>query len=185
MARRPHYDTPPHLTVSITETCNLRCAWCYADCGRENAPPELGTDEWIRFVDYLVENGFIQVYFEGGEPFMRPDFMRILAHCTPRLMTFVRTHGTLITPKLAAELRRTNVGRMLVDIHGASADVHDGLTGTPGSFDKACDAVRYLVDEGIKTDVLVILNRQNAAQIQDLAQLASWLGARRLGVLRL
>jgi radical SAM protein with 4Fe4S-binding SPASM domain len=182
---RPRYETPPHLTISITDQCNLRCRWCYGDCGRKSARRELSTAEWIAFIDYLVENDFIQVYFEGGEPFHRPDFLRILAHSTPRLMTFVRTNGTLVTARLASRLRQIGVGRMLVDILGARPETHDGLTGCAGSFDKACAAVRRLAAEGIKTDVLVILNRENASQIQELAELACSLGALRLGVLRL
>ncbi len=182
---RPRYNTPPHLTISITDKCNLACRWCYGDCGSRPEARELSTDEWLKFVDYLVENDFIQVYIEGGEPFLRPDFMRILEYCTPKLMTFVRTHGTLITPALAKRLREVRVGRMLVDILGANAKTHDRLTGVEGSFEKACQAVRLLAAEGIKTDVLVILNRENAAEIQGIAELAHSLGALRLGVLRL
>jgi radical SAM protein with 4Fe4S-binding SPASM domain len=182
---RPRYETPPHLTISITDQCNLRCRWCYGDCGSKPATAELSAAEWTAFLDYLVDNDFIQVYFEGGEPFHRPDFMSILAHSTPRLMTFVRTNGTLVTPALAARLKQLGVGRMLVDILGARRETHDRLTGVAGSYDKACAAVRHLAAEGIKTDVLVILNRENASQLQELADLACALGALRLGILRL
>ena len=182
---RPRYETPPHLTISITNTCNLQCRWCYGDCGTTGAKAELGTAEWLRFIDYLVENDFIQIYFEGGEPFLRKDFFKILKYCTRKLMTFVRTNGTLVTAELASELKTIGVGRVLVDIMGACADTHDGLTGTTGSFEKSCTAVRHLATAGIKTDVLVILNRKNAAEIQRLAELAHSLGALRLGILRL
>ncbi|QJR10444.1 Putative mycofactocin radical SAM maturase MftC [Usitatibacter rugosus] len=182
---RPRYETPPHLTISITDTCNLACKWCYADCGSKRERRPLETGEWLSFIDYLAENGFIQVYFEGGEPFHLRGFMRILAHATPRMMTFVRTNGTLVTPRLASRLAKLGVGRMLVDIQGANAGTHDGLTGSPGSFDKACAAVRRLAGEGIKTDVLVILNRRNAGELQALADLAREMGAKRLGILRL
>lgn len=182
---RPRYETPPHLTISITDKCNLRCRWCYGDCGKKSTSPELSTEEWISFIDYLVDNDFVQVYFEGGEPFYRPDFLRILSHSTPRLMTFVRTNGTLVTRELASTLKELGVGRMLVDILGSRRETHDDMTGSTGSYDKACAAVRHLASERIKTDVLVILNRRNATQIQELAELACSLGALRLGILRL
>jgi len=182
---RPRYESPPHLTVSITNTCNLQCRWCYGDCGTTSAKAELGTAEWLRFIDYLVENDFIQIYFEGGEPFLRKDFLKILTYCTRKLMTFVRTNGTLVTAELAGELKTIGVGRVLVDIMGACADTHDGLTATKGSFEKSCAAVSHLAAVGIKTDVLVILNRKNAAEIQRLVELAHSLGALRLGILRL
>ena len=182
---KPHYESPPHLTISITDTCNRDCRWCYGDCGSKSPSSQLTTREWLSFIDYLVQNDFIQVYFEGGEPFHRPDFLEVLQHATPKLMTFVRTNGTLVDAPLAARLESIGVGRMLVDIMGATASTHDALTGRGGSFDKACGAVCELSSRGIKTDVLVILNRENAGELNDLAQLAHSLGALRLGILRL
>ena len=182
---RPQFATPLKLTISITNTCNLRCRWCYGDCNKAAAPKELSTDEWLAFIDYLVENEFIQIYFEGGEPLHRPDFKQILKYSAPKLMTLVRTNGTLVTPRLARELKAIGTGRVLVDIMGARPETHDELTGFDGSFEKACAAVKYLTAAGIKTDVLTILNRKNAAEIQGCLELAKGLGALRVGVLRL
>jgi radical SAM protein with 4Fe4S-binding SPASM domain len=182
---RPRYETPPYLTISITDKCNLRCRWCYGDCGHPNTGRELSTKEWLKFIDYLVDNDFIQIYFEGGEPFVRPDFLELLKYCARKLMTFVRTNGTLVSKELASELKSIGVGRVLVDIMGACGKTHDALTGSEGSFEKSCAAVRHLSSVGVKTDVLVILNRRNAGELQQLAELANTLGASRLGVLRL
>lgn len=182
---RPQFVTPPVITISFTNTCNLRCRWCYGDCNKAGAPKELSTDEWLRFIDYLVENEFIQVYFEGGEPLHRPDFKHILKYCAPKLMTLVRTNGTLVTPETADELKAFGVGRVFVDIMGARPGTHDELTGFDGSFEKACTAVKYLTAASIKTDVLVILTRKNAGEIQACLELAHRLGALRIGILRL
>ena len=92
----PRYVTPPKMTISITNTCNLKCRWCYGDCGKPGRP-ELSVKEWLKFVDYLIANDFIGIYIEGGEPFFRTDFLKILKYCTRKLMTVVRTNGTLIT----------------------------------------------------------------------------------------
>jgi radical SAM protein with 4Fe4S-binding SPASM domain len=182
---RPRYERPPHITISVTNNCSLRCRWCYGDCGNASAKRELSTKEWLSFIDYLVDNEFIQIYFEGGEPLLRPDFRKILKHCARKLMTFVRTNGTLVTDAIAGELKAIGVGRVLVDIMGGSRETHDELTGVGGTFEKSCAAVRHLVAAGLKTDVLVILNRKNAHEIQDLIDLAHGLGALRLGILRL
>jgi radical SAM protein with 4Fe4S-binding SPASM domain len=182
---RPRYERPPHITVSITNQCNLQCRWCYGDCGSTGAGRELSTEDWLKFINYLIDNDFIQIYFEGGEPFLRADFRKILKYCARQLMTYVRTNGTLITDAIARELRSIGVGRVLVDVMGARGKTHDELTGVEGSFDKSCAAVRRLVANGLKVDVLVILNRKNAGEIQELVDLAHDLGALRLGILRL
>lgn len=182
---QPRLETPPKITISITNTCNLQCRHCYADCTREPRAAELGKDEWLRFIDYLVANQFIQIYFEGGEPFHRPDFVDVLRYSARKLMTLVRTNGTLIDEALARDLKGIGVGRVLVDIWGASEQTHDRLTGVPGSFAKSCQAVRNLVAAGIRTDTLIILNRHNAPEINANLNLARELGAERVGILRL
>jgi radical SAM protein with 4Fe4S-binding SPASM domain len=181
----PRYVTPPKITISITNTCNLKCRWCYGDCGKPGPKPELSLREWLTFIDYLVSNNFIRVYIEGGEPFYREDFLTIIKYCSRKLMTVVRTNGTLITRAVAKELKAMGIGRMLVDIMGAHAGTHDELTGVQGSFQKSCAAVKHLSAVGIKTDVLVILNRRNFGEMQECVDLARSLGALRLGILRL
>jgi radical SAM protein with 4Fe4S-binding SPASM domain len=182
---QPKFETPPKITLSITNTCNLECAHCYGNCTKTPSARELSTDEIIAFVDYLVANDFIQIYIEGGEPQFRPDFDRILAHCGRKLMTLVRTHGTLTTRATARAWQRYGVGRVFVDVMGARAKTHDLLTGISGTFEKSCAAVRHLVDAGIETDVLIIMNRRNVGELNDYLQLAKSLGATRAGILRL
>jgi radical SAM protein with 4Fe4S-binding SPASM domain len=176
---------PFKSTLSITQRCNLECKHCYAGCDTGRASEELTTAEWLRFIDYLAENDFISLYIEGGEPLARPDFPEILSHCTRRMFTQVRTNGTLIDRAMAHRLKEIGVARVLVDIMGATAETHDYFTGISGSFAKSCAAVRHLIDAGIETDVLTILNRRNAHELQDYVNLARDLGVPRAGILRL
>ena len=182
---QPRFETPPKMTVSLTDTCNLECAHCYGDCSKAAAPEELSIDEWIHFVDYLLANDFIELYIEGGEPLYKPGFERLLAHCARKMMTMVRTHGTLLTEAVAQQWKAFGVGRVFVDVMGATASTHDALTGVSGSFEKACAAVQHLVQVGIPVDMLVIMQRGNVAELPDYLHLAKSLGAERVGLLRL
>jgi radical SAM protein with 4Fe4S-binding SPASM domain len=184
-AKQPFFETPPKITLCITQTCNLQCKHCYSDCNSVGLAAELSTDEWLRFIDYLVSNDFIQIYIEGGEPLFRKDFKDILRYCSRKLMTLVRTNGTLITRETAEEFKEIGVGRVLVDIMGATAETHDFFAGVPGSFAKACAALEHLIDVGISTDMLIILNRRNVGELQQYVDLAHRLGVPRVGILRL
>jgi len=182
---QPYFETPPKMTVSITNTCNLECAHCYGDCTPTRSPRELTLPEWLRFIDYLVDNDFIELYIEGGEPLVMPGFDEVLAHCARKLMTLVRTNGTLLTDEVAARWKAHGVGRVFVDIMGATADTHDALAGVPGSFEKSCAAVRRLKEVGIPADMLIIMQRRNVAELPAYLELAQQLGAERVGLLRL
>jgi radical SAM protein with 4Fe4S-binding SPASM domain len=182
---QPFLEAPLKITFCITNQCNLECRHCYADCGAARTRRELSTEEWLGFIDYLVAHDFIQLYIEGGEPLHRPDFERILGHATRHLYTLLRTNGTLITRDKAVRLKQLGVGRVLVDFMGAEPATHDYFTGRPGSFALSRAAVGHLLAAGISSDILIILTRRNARELQALLELAHALGVPRVGILRL
>ena len=177
-------EKPLKLSICYTETCNLSCQHCYADCSPEKASAELNSEEWGRFLDEIAELGVVYLYIEGGEPFHRPDFLPFLASASNRFFTEVRTNGTLITRDLSGRLKQIGVGIVLVDILSPHAEVHDYFTGTQGSHARACEAVTYLVEAGIETQLLTILNRKNVDALQGYIDLAQRLGVKTVGVLR-
>lgn len=181
----PRLTSPPKVAISITGACPLSCRHCYGDCGHAPQDSELGIEEWRTAIRQLASDGVISLHVEGGEPLLKPGFLGLLGEASRSMFTMLRTHGTLIDAAMARALRDNGVGRVLVDVMGSTAETHEWFTQVPGSFAASLDAVRHLVDCGIPTDVLVILTRQNAPEIQGILDLAARLGAERVGVLRL
>ncbi len=181
----PALKSPPKMTLGLTEACPLQCRYCYSDCGSEPKPGELDIAEWKRFIDEVVDDGVIQFYIEGGEPLLKPGLLDLLAYCARDAMTMLRSHGTLIDGAMADALKKTGLGRIFIDLMGATAETHDGCAGVPGSFEAACNGISHCVAHGIPVDMLVILTRQIVPELNALLQLAAALGADRVGVLRL
>jgi MoaA/NifB/PqqE/SkfB family radical SAM enzyme len=102
----PKVEKPFKLTICVTQTCNMDCKLCYADCHTKS---ELTTQQWKDFIDNLVAEGFLHIYFEGGEPFHRPDFEEILAHCSRKLFVAIRTHAGLIDAERAKRIKALGV----------------------------------------------------------------------------
>src|SRR3984957_9521937 len=70
------------LRVSLTDRCNLRCAYCMPPEGLDwlPSPAVLTGDEIVRLVTIGVEAlGIREVRFTGGEPLLRPDLADIIA----------------------------------------------------------------------------------------------------------
>src|SRR5579872_6639196 len=70
------------LRVSLTDRCNLRCAYCMPPEGLDWLPsPELLTDdEVVRLIRVAVELlGVREVRFTGGEPLLRRGLAGIVA----------------------------------------------------------------------------------------------------------
>jgi radical SAM protein with 4Fe4S-binding SPASM domain len=176
---------PMKTTLVLTEQCNLDCRLCYGRCKESKPRAELSMDDWRRVVDELAASGVIWLYIEGGEPFLRPGFVELLAENTPRMYTMVRTHGTLVDAALARRLAHIDVATVLVDLWGATAATHEALTRTPGSFERTLQGIGHLVAAGVDTQLLFILNRLNVHELQSYCDLAARLGASAAGILRL
>ncbi|HEY7146379.1 MAG TPA: GTP 3',8-cyclase MoaA [Streptosporangiaceae bacterium] len=107
------------LRVSLTDRCNLRCAYCMPPEGLDWLPkPALLTDdEVIRLVGLAVTRlGIRQVRFTGGEPLLRrglPGIVAAAAALRPRPEISLTTNGIgldrLARPLAAAGLDRVNV----------------------------------------------------------------------------
>ena len=181
----PRLDGPTTVTISITNRCNLRCAYCYSDCNSAPCDDELTLEQWLDFVDYLAGHGFIASYFEGGEPLFRPGFVEVVERSSRSMMTWLRTHAALIDRSLARRLKQAGLGGAFVDLMGATAATHEASSGVPGSFAATCRGVRHLLDAGIDTRLLVILTRRTAPELDPILRLAADLGVAQVSILRL
>ena len=91
------------LRVSLTDRCNLRCAYCMPPEGLDwlPAPEQLTDDEVVRLVRIGVEQlGIREVRFTGGEPLLRRGLGGIVARTAalrPRPEISLTTNGIGLT----------------------------------------------------------------------------------------
>ncbi|GCB48955.1 radical SAM protein [Streptomyces sp. NL15-2K] len=174
---------PFSIWVQPTKRSNLNSLLAY-DVPSPDAT-ELTFEEITGSLQELFDRDVISAFFEGGEPLLREDFLDLVEFATPQAFTIVRTNGTLVTAERARRLKAASVGVVCVDIEGGNAASHDAIVGLDGAFEASKAGVRHLVEAGVPTFVTAILNRRNIGELQQLADLASELGAEKLGVLRL
>ncbi len=172
LANESQLDSPIKLTVCLTERCNLNCAFCYADCNAAGKPPELEMETWRSLLARAADEGVIAFYFEGGEPFLREGFEELIAELAERAFVMVRTNATLIDRARARRLKESGVGEVFVDLWGASAAVHDAMTGCPGSQARTLAGIQHLVDAGVRVKLLYVLTRLNAQETAAASALA-------------
>jgi cyclic pyranopterin phosphate synthase len=109
------------LRVSLTDRCNLRCAYCMPPEGLDwlPAPEQLTDDEVVRLVRIGVEQlGIREVRFTGGEPLLRRGLAGIVARTAalrPRPEISLTTNGIGLT-RTAATLRTAGLDRVNVSL---------------------------------------------------------------------
>jgi GTP 3',8-cyclase len=121
------------LRVSLTDRCNLRCAYCMPPEGLDwlPAPEVLTGDEIVRLIRIGVETlGIREVRFTGGEPLLRRDLGFIIAATaalSPRPDISLTTNGIGLDRRAAA-LREAGVDRINVSLDTLRPEVFRKLT---------------------------------------------------------
>lgn len=153
------YALPPlHYFCEVTRRCNLRCAMCQYIHWFDRHPAqdllarELTTAEWKGVLDQMGR--FSLVTFTGGEPFVRPDFLELLAHASRKCRSHVITNGTRLDAGVIRECvrlaSRSLGGRGLnvvgVSIHGPEA-IHNRLAGQDDAYQRAIAAIAGLAQQ--------------------------------------
>jgi GTP 3',8-cyclase len=109
------------LRVSLTDRCNLRCAYCMPPEGLEWLPGEdqLTDGELIRLLDIAVRLlGITEIRFTGGEPILRRGLAGIVARTAalrPRPELSLTTNGIGLV-RLAQPLRDAGLDRINVSL---------------------------------------------------------------------
>jgi cyclic pyranopterin phosphate synthase len=103
------------LRVSLTDRCNLRCAYCMPPEGLDwlPTPDQLTDDEVVRLVRVGVELlGIREVRFTGGEPLLRRGLAGIIA----------RTAELRPRPEISLTTNAIGLKRSAAALHAAGLD---------------------------------------------------------------
>jgi len=121
------------LRVSLTDRCNLRCAYCMPPEGLDWLPtPELLTDdELLRLITIAVQRlGITEVRFTGGEPLLRRGLAGIVARTAeldPRPEISLTTNAIGLA-RTAATLREAGLDRINVSLDTLRPETFRKLT---------------------------------------------------------
>ena len=148
---------PPFLYVSIINSCNLRCQGCWVDVAakHENIKP----DAMHRLIHEAQEMGNVFFGIVGGEPFMHPQLLEILA-AHPDCYFQVFTNGQFITDDVAKQIRQLGNVTPLISVEGNEI-VSDERRGRPGVLSKTMEGIRNCLANKVFTGVCTSLCQTN------------------------
>ncbi len=148
---------PPFLYVSVINSCNLRCQGCWVDVAHKQ---EIITPEAFgRMVGEAKEMGNVFFGIVGGEPFMHPHLLDMLAE-HPDCYFQIFTNGHFITPERAKRMRQLGNVTPLVSVEGTEI-VSDERRGKSGVLSKTLQGVQNCLDQKVFTGVCTSLCRTN------------------------
>lgn len=145
------------LWIHTGTACNLSCPFCLEGSHPgDKRIPGMKLADVKPFIHEAVDMGVEQFSFTGGEPFIIKDVVNILDYASQHRPCFVLTNGTEPLLKRTHQILTLRDNpypvsfRVSLDFPDAAR--HDIDRGQ-GSFDKALQGIRWLVDNGFEVSI--------------------------------
>jgi len=173
-----------NLRVSVTDRCNLRCAYCMPEQDYVWLPREdvLQFEEIEKLVDVFLTQGVDKVRLTGGEPLLRRDVPVLVRHLAKRAAIrdlAMTTNGVLLADH-ARSLRDAGLHRLTVSLDTLRHDrfrdlarfdeldrVKEGIASAASVFGEL--KIDTVVIRGVNDDELVDLiefGREHHAEVR-------------------
>ena len=145
------YAPPPEsVTIEVDYSCMFRCKMCQL-WTKDFKTSRIGNNKILskcameEIIAELRSIGVKSIYFCGGEPFLRKDFLDIVKYGKSKgLNCSTISNGYLINEDLAKQIVTSGIDSIGISIDSADRELHDEIRGTKGAFDHAIEGIRLI-----------------------------------------
>ena len=194
------------LWIQVNDFCNLSCAHCLVSSGPERQQG-LPTERIVDAIDQAVALGAERVFFTGGEPLARPDFLALAERVvtTHARELVILTNGTLFKgdrlerlATLAAQVDQGGASgaaesvsglrspvsglRIQISLDGPTAAINDPIRGA-GTFERILEGLDRAVGAGLRPTLTATVLRHNLGSLDEIVRLAAAHGVRNVHLL--
>ncbi len=158
---------PLFINFQITRKCNLNCMHCGFNAGEERIR-ELTLDEIIEVVNELYYLNCKKIQITGGEPLLREDVFDIINYTSSLgIDTQILSNGFYITEEVVTKLKNSGISGVGISLDGLKKS-HDTFRRFDGAFEKVIDALKLLIKNNIRTNVLTTVNKLSLHELDEL-----------------
>ena len=177
-----------HIVLEATTACNLDCMYCYNVWKRPGAEP--GAKSTYKDSKRALKRIFkltdvAHVSMSGGEPFLAERFLELVLFCRMKGKTVtIITNGNAAKRDDYQALVDMGVGLFEIPLHSPTPEIHDRMTGVEGSWQRALDSMRTLLEIGGKVVAVIVLTKINGSLIGETLLHLKELGIRQVMITR-
>ena len=122
-----------YLRLSVTDRCNLRCAYCMPKGGLSALPHSeiLSFEEIERFVRLTGELGITKVRLTGGEPLVRKNIIQPvkMLSALPKVHFLGMTTNGILLAEYASELKKAGLSGVNVSLDTMNPNHFERISG--------------------------------------------------------
>ena len=161
------------IDLKVGFACNNLCRFCVQGDKREKIPAK-PVGELRRALAEGRRSGATGVVFTGGEPSLHRGLLDLVrrAKALGYRDIQIQTNGrTLCYEKLVKSFVRAGVTEFSPALHGSRPEIHDFLTGAPGSFMQTVAGMRNVKKLKSRLITNTVVTKVNYRDLPDLARL--------------
>ena len=168
------------LYLHITDTCNLKCVYCYNKKNRlkneivdKNSSNPLSFQQINQLIDETAKLKAKEIVFTGGEPLCNKDVCKLAAYAKEKgLKTTLLTNGTLIDQYMANTIAKS-FDSVVVSFDSCIKKEYEILR--PGApFESAVNGIQNLVEAKVSSVVIrSVITSLNLKSLSELPRFAA------------
>jgi len=162
------------LVVELTSVCNLSCEYCFKELGTSHLSSAL----LERVLAEARLLGATKITYAGGEPSLYPYLDKALGIARTLGYRYALVTNGWHFPRIFPLLddTRAALNHVFFSLDSAEENSHDRVRGQ-GSYQRIMTAAELCRNHNLPFSFLVVLNRKNFHELEELSLLASRLGA--------
>ena len=166
MSEKAGEHIPAFLIASITSSCNLHCAGCYAravhSCADTEPVQQLSAEEWDHIFEQAEEMGISFILLAGGEPMIRRDVIEKAGN-RQNILFPIFTNGTLINDTYMRMLKKCRNLLPIFSIEGKEKQTN--ARRGEGVYEKVYSAMEEMQKAKLLFGASVTVTRENLEEV--------------------
>lgn len=165
------------VDINLGYGCNAKCPFCYyydSVVTGENLNT-LTTEQAKEQLRQAKRFDIEEIEFTGGEVSLRKDFAELVAYAKNELkfkVVAMVTNGIVLANfDYLKVLADSGLDDVLFSVHGHTAEMHDQLTVTKGSFSRIMQAIDHATRLGLRVRTNTVVCKTNYQYLEDIFQL--------------
>ncbi len=159
------------FSIHLTSNCNMKCKHCRYSSGIINDNLDFSIVK--KYINEAIEEGSVSLTITGGEPFTKWEFcrkvLRYVRSLDSKLRIQILTNGSLVTSKIAEELRRLNVATQ-ISLDSLNEERFRHFRGA--SLLSVVRGIDILLENNVRVTLSTTLMRINIDEIEDIINFA-------------
>lgn len=176
--------SPINTQIEITEDCTHSCQHCYNfwrnkdKCILNTEHKKLSLENISLIFQKLDKAEIFNIVITGGEPLLN---FSVSLRCIELAHSYgmsvnMNSNLILIDKKKAENLKAAGLNHILTSILGPNADIHDGISQLPLSFEMLVKKIKIAQDSGIRISSNMVVSKLNYKYVIQTAEFVSKLG---------